>query len=51
MFLCLLGLPGLARVPLAVQLVIIHEPTPNQWIIISLVALSALAIFLRIKLG
>jgi len=44
-------LPPPARTALVTHLSLIHEPTPGQWIVISLITLSALAIFLRIKLG
>jgi hypothetical protein len=51
LYLLLIGLPSPARVALAAQLPLVHEPTPSQWIVISLITLSTLAIFLRIKLG
>jgi hypothetical protein len=45
------GLPSPARAVLATHLAFIYEPTPTQWFVIGLITLSALAIFLRIKLG
>jgi hypothetical protein len=52
MFLLLfVGVPPAIRAASIHQLALIHELTPNHWLIVSLLALSALAIFLRIKLG